>query len=688
MALATWIKMRVREAAAAWLSLEPTENDPVRFWLYLLAAIEQIDRSLVVEARAGVASVANEPDAVIGPLCQALATADRLVMVIDDYHVIDNDDVHRSLGRLIDCLPSSTRLVVACRTAPPLDLAARRVRGELGDVGADQLRFSREETSRLLEGFRVALPETSLDRLLDRTEGWVAGIHLAALSLRAVEDKVGFVDRFSGANAHVFDYLAGEVLERQSEQRQEFLRRTSILERLSGELCDAVLDSTGSALVLEQLERANLFVVPLDSDRIWYRYHHLFADLLQRELRRMEPASEPALHSRAGAWHRAHGRAGSAIGHLTAAGQWAEAIELILASARPRFHSGQWMTVERWIGALPAEEVAREPRLSSSMAWAMFVGGRLGSTLEWIDRAEEGDVQLVTPGDGLTVAAEAALLRAMTLRSSGDFAGARAAAELAQELTAGSGVPRRFVANTALGMSQYWAGEVQAARHNLQTALPTLARHRDRLALAELLTRGHLAALELDAGQPAEAEELATEAARLAAERGSEDFHGYAMVPAVLGRLAAERGDLARAGEFLARARAALGPEGDVAVRAYIHVATGLAAAAEGDRSEAWAEFDAAQSWLRGRHTAGLEAMVSSARSVSRRPLVGVALTDREMQLLRLLPNDHSRRELASELYVSIETVKSHTRSLYRKLGVNSRAEAIERGREFGLLPD
>ena len=281
--------------------------------------------------------------------------------------MIGSPPVHDSLGFLLQHRPAGLCVVLASRSDPPLALARLRARGQLAEVRAAELRFTPGEAAALLPAAAwsgLALPDAAVAALAERTEGWAAGLQLAGLSLRGQRDVAAFVAAFTGSHRYVLDYLAGEVLERQTAQVRTFLLETSVLERLSGPLCDAVTGRAGSQALLEQVERAGLFLVPLDEVRGWWRYHHLFADLLRARLRREQPGRAAQLHHNAAAWHEQRGLADEAIMHAVAAGEMTRAAGLVERHFDAVFYlRGEGATIQRWISALPDELVRSRPRL-------------------------------------------------------------------------------------------------------------------------------------------------------------------------------------------------------------------------------------------------------------------------------------------------------------------------------------
>jgi LuxR family transcriptional regulator, maltose regulon positive regulatory protein len=375
----------------AWLSLDGGDNDPSRFWRHVAAAL---DRS-----RPGLAEqLLPLLDPPAPPSCEGLVAAlvnqlaarpGELALVLDDYHLIEAPPVHAALGFLLEHRPPGLRLVLASRADPPLPLARLRARGQLGELRERDLRFTPEEAGGVLAAaVGTGLPDSAVAALTERTEGWVAGLQLAALSLRDQPDVAGFVASFSGSHRYVLDYLTEEVLDRQPDEVRDFLLATSILERLSGELCDAVTGRTDGQRTLEQLERANLFLQPLDEVRGWWRVHQLFADLLRARLQQEQPERVPALHHAAAGWCERYGLADEAVRHALAAGDPTWAARLIERHADGLLLRSEGATVQRWLAALPPELVEARPRLLLAEARVALLGGRVEEGQARLDAAE------------------------------------------------------------------------------------------------------------------------------------------------------------------------------------------------------------------------------------------------------------------------------------------------------------
>jgi LuxR family maltose regulon positive regulatory protein len=384
----------------AWLSLDEADNDPTRFWRYVAAALD--GQGIGVGERLTPLLGGPRPappEAVVTALANTLAAhSDQVVLVLDDYHLIQAPPIHDSLTLLLERLPPQLRLVLASRADPPLPLARLRARGQLAELRAADLRFTTEETAALLgEVTGLELPAASLAALAARTEGWVAGLQLAGLSLQHHPDPAGFVTTFSGSHRYVLDYLTEEVLAQQPEQLVSFLLATSVLERLCGPLCDAVTGQADSQRLLEAVERANLFLVPLDEERRWWRYHHLFADLLRARLQQTDPERVPGLHRNAAGWLERHGLLDDAIRHALAAGDNGWAAGMVEQHAQAHYERGEGATVDRWLTALPTDQVGARPRLLVAQAIWALIGGRVDQVGPLLQAAERAFAAL--PGE-------------------------------------------------------------------------------------------------------------------------------------------------------------------------------------------------------------------------------------------------------------------------------------------------
>jgi LuxR family maltose regulon positive regulatory protein len=377
--LGEWAASRSDEQCVAWVSLDEADNDPARFLSYLVAALQTVEEEIGEGVLSSLRAPGSPPvEALTGALINELADVPgTLAIVLDDYHLIDSDNVHGIVAFLLERLPSNVHLLIASRIDPPLPLARLRARGQTTEINATDLFFTREEAVAFLKDtMGLNLSDEDVGALEARTEGWIAGLQLAALSMRDREDVPGFVRAFSGSHRDVLDFLSEEVLERQSEQMRAFLLETSILQRLTGELCDAVTERDDGQEALERLERENLFVVPLDDERCWYRYHHLFADVLHGLLKQERTERVKELHLRAASWYERSGWASEAVEHALAAGDAGWAARLVEYYTQALLQRGEGVTVDRWLRALPAGLVRARPRLSLARAILALISGR------------------------------------------------------------------------------------------------------------------------------------------------------------------------------------------------------------------------------------------------------------------------------------------------------------------------
>jgi LuxR family maltose regulon positive regulatory protein len=476
--LAQWIATDARRAA--WLALEPADDDPRRFWAGVLDGLDALVPGCAARARALLPSVpaagatAHLP-ALLGDLAARLAPDERgrpMVLTLDDYHQIADPRVHEAVAALVERLPPGLRLVISGRESPPLPIPRLRARGQLLELRAADLAFTADETGRFLrETMGLALDAEVAAALAERTEGWAAGLQIAALGLRDRADPAGFVDAFHGSHRHVLDFLVDEVIARQPAEVRRFLRRTAVLDRLCAPLCDALLaagdddvgdeDGAGAAdardappasrALLERLEAGGLFIMSLDDDRVWFRYHHLFAEVLLHRLRAEAPGLEQALRRRAAAWCEAAGQPDEAIKQALAGEDWERVAQLIEKLADSLVRRGDFATLDRWLAALPADLSRSRPGLAlarAAIAYASRDYARLprlvGELEASLNRA--GDVEMGS-GDaarGVVLRARAAVLGAMVANVRGD-------SERAETLT------RRALANLPANDAQWRA---------------------------------------------------------------------------------------------------------------------------------------------------------------------------------------------------------------------------------------
>lgn len=394
--VANWIQ-RLRDAEAdaksvfVWVTLDQNDNDPVRFLTYFIAGLQKIETSLGEAALDWLDSSAEPPiEAVLAEVINDVVELPRHVtFILDDFHLITEPIIHKAFTFLLDNQPSNLHLVVISRADPPWPLARLRARQELNEIRAKDLRFSVAETAVFLnDTMNLTLTLEEITALDNRTEGWIAGLQMAALSMRGKTDTAGFVKAFTGSHRFILDYLIEEVLDRQPPDIQEFLLKTSILERMNAPLCDAVLNRSDSQSVLIQLEQENLFLMALDDERRWYRYHHLFADLLYGRLRKTFPHQVADLHRQAGKWYEGNGRLNEAVRHTLLARDFDQVAQLIGKNALAMAYHGELKTLLNWLEELPTEMVQSKPQLCIAYAWALGFSGRLQDGESWLQKAE------------------------------------------------------------------------------------------------------------------------------------------------------------------------------------------------------------------------------------------------------------------------------------------------------------
>ena len=687
-------------AAAGWVSLDSGDDDPKRFWRYLLLAAGQAGSAAGAAAlrRLDMAGSDVLRDVLPDFVNEVVSSDGPLMLVLDDYHLISSRQVHDSVTILLDRCPPQLHLIVITRADPPLPVSRLRVRGSLAEIRAEQLRFSLGEAREFFDGrLYDALPERDVHRLLARTEGWAAGLQLAALRLRDRTDPSDFIERFTGADWHIVSYLCEEVLDSQSPRIREFLLVTSVLNRMCSPLCDALTQRADGEELISDIHRANLFLTPLDDERRWFRYHHLFGELLRHELNLHNPGQPAELHKRAAEWYAANGDAAEAIGHAIASGDFSLSRRLIAGHWRQPFNAGNTVTVRMWLDALPPEVVAADPSLSAARVWTALDLGRLeeaGAALDAAEASGQPDAHL-------------AVLRALHMYKSGDVGGA--GRRLAEIPPGAPGSEDPFVATVhglVQGISWMWLGDFGHAGELLAEAARRAEADGNRLAY--IYAQGCRAIMAVGRGDLALADTLVLDAGSVI-EQTLSDLHFVAMFPRLAAaRLAARRGEWSKA-ERAAATAVELGRRGAGRVELAAALLTaaaagrtcppaapagdhGQAAVAPGTGCDPHALLAEARGILRhcpdpGPVIAGWLADEQRAESAqTRQDGLIEPLTDRELTILRLLPAPTPQRELASALFVTPNTLRTHLRAIYRKLGAESRDDAVIRARERGLI--
>jgi LuxR family transcriptional regulator, maltose regulon positive regulatory protein len=670
----------------AWVSCDDGDNDPVVLLSALAVALDRIEP---IDPAVFWALASSGAGITVVPKFVSAITSMRLpvTLVLDHVEAVTNKRCLNTIAELALHLPLGWQFALASRTKVPLPTARLRVQGGIVEVGADDLAMSPEEASSLLEGAGVKPDVASTSELVQRTEGWPTGLYIAALAIRAGtrQSEVGFT--FTGDDRYMGDYLRSELLDRVSGSEVSFLTRTAVLDRMCGSLCDAILGATASGRVLEEMESRNLLVVPLDRRREWYRYHHLFRELLQAELRRREPDLVRDLHSRAAEWYEANAMPEAAIEHAQAAGDHDRVARLVLELAQPVWAGGRVQTVLRWMewlrDATSAEHYGAIA-VHGSLIFALL--GQPGAAERWAAAAERVSSAGTLP-DGSTMESTLAYLRAILSRDGVDEM--RRDAQIAWEGLSPASPYRATMLHTE-GISYLVQGDHDRADPILAHAFD-VATGANALPLAALI----LAERCIVAAQRDRWAEVATLAQRAVAivEAGRfEDYWTSALVYAWAARAALHRGDIPKARYYVGRA-ARLRPLLTyalpvVSVQALLELARAYIALADPGGSAA--VLGQVHEILQQRPDLGVlpklaEELQSKLAKIKAVAVGASSLTAAELRLLPLLSTHLSFREIGERLHLSSNTVKTQAYSVYRKLGVSSRSGAVTRTRELGL---
>jgi LuxR family transcriptional regulator, maltose regulon positive regulatory protein len=683
--LQQWREAETRPFAAVWIDV--ADDDPILFWSRIVEALRAAVPAFARSENGFDARRADAVDSLVLKLEHDLGLVDgELVLALDDFQNAGGR-VHESLALFLSRLPDNITLALSTRADPPvIPLATLRARGQLLELRAVDLCFSQEEEEAFLNknaGLRLE-PDT-LTTLHERTEGWPAGVYLASLSLRDAENPKEFVAGFGGSNRHVVDYLTEVVIDSLDARRQRFLLETSILESISAPLADVVTGRSDSADLLDELERANLFLVALDDHREWYRYHQLFGGLLRARLLRHEPQHFLELHRRAFEWHRSHERIHQAVLHAVAAQDVDAARDLVAASWAPRLDAAQARRTLRWLDGLPPESVAADARLLLAEAWSLWSTNRVEDGARVLRAAAEAGLTGGFP-NGTTLEAAAALVEASFPH--GDAGAMLAAARRARDLQDGLAPDWRPLAPLALGFAQYLSGD-WASSHAALVEAAAAAAEQDQethTAVAKAIASSALQAT----GDGEGAAVAARSAHSILVASDFMDPFACGLVDAALGAVLV-RSDAAAAHEAFERGLVGLRAHGEPLLVA--DALLGLAPVWRGLRgTEAGrACISEARELLESCPDPGMlnDRLESVARALTpayRRIDGPTELTEREREVLRYLAEGMPKRDIGAALFLSYNTIHSHTKSIYQKLRVSSREAAVEKARELGAL--
>jgi ATP/maltotriose-dependent transcriptional regulator MalT len=682
--LAMWRDAEATRRPVAWLTLDERDNDPAVLWSHVLEALRAVCPGISLSPSPRTVGAALILDVLLPRLVNALAEQGDVAVILDDFHRLSSGASRDSVAWLVEHVPSTCQVIVASRREPAFGVASLRAHGELLELRADELAFTSDEADALLNGhLELGVPRGDIDRLVERTEGWPAGLYLVGLSLGGLEDREAFVRAFGGTNRHVVDFLADEVLDAHDPGTRTLMLRSSVLKRFCGPLCDALLDEEGNSERLRELSRTNLFLVPLDDHGEWYRFHHLFAQLLRVELEHREPGLAPMLHRRAFAWHRDNGSTEESIEHALEAGAFAEATELIAATWMLYVNVCRYTTVLAWLERVPRELRREDPQLLLVEAWVLSLCARREEAANAIAAVERlGGLDAGPLPDGFS-SIEASLA---TLRGAipwGDIGGALEHAGRAAELEGPESYWRPVVCS-ALGEALFFSGDFDEADRWLAEATEVAPLHAHWINAAT--AHAYRSRIAGEQGRVDEQTLLAGQALQLVHEHDLDGMDGEAFV--AFGTSLERRGRLEEALPFLERGAAVLRSRGlprDLADALICQAAVLRAMDRSDDAGEVIREARAViDSCPDPRALAERLAVLERPRRTRRR-VDGEALSERELVVLRMLGGPLSERDIGRELYLSHNTIHSHTRSIYRKLGVSSRAEAVRRATSLGL---
>jgi LuxR family transcriptional regulator, maltose regulon positive regulatory protein len=685
----------------AWLLADEQDDDPTALWTDIAAAVAASMNEVLSEQQARAIAGDPDPGQTLGGKLEAAGT--EIVVVIDEYAHIHSPRCHEALFRFVERGPPNVEMAIASRREPPFPLARLRASGEVLDLRVSDLRFTLEESERFLnETLQLDLEPRYVRVLHDRTEGWPAGMYLAHFGLRSAATNgapdapaaarparavdTRFLRGFGASNRYVADYLNQEVLAGQDEATLDFMLKTSVVALVSASLADALTERHDSATRLVELEQANVFIEPLDDNREWYRYHALLRELLLAELSRRSPDEVPALHVRASEWHERTGDVERAVSHALSAGDADRAARLIGENYLSRIEWGRAATVDGWLQRIGDDVIQADARLGIARAWTLHFLGRHAEAAEALAAAQGARPEGVVP-DGSSNVELATML--MDAAFSGEDVSRMlngATAAFARE----SGDRSRWQAtvHVLLGLALVRSGRFAEADPYLVKG-EDLAR-RSRLPMDEIGARSLRARVALELGRPDRALTQARAAMALARRRAMETSHSGALALAVLGATLVSVGRPAEAEATLRTHEEEVRRLQEQFVPADFLLALAQAHHALGRTAVAAQFFDEVEEIVESMPDPGdLRRRVREARrrTLRKGARAGEALTERELEVLRLLTAGLTAREAANQLFVTFNTVHSHVRTIYRKLGVGSRPEAIARGRELGVAP-
>lgn len=686
-----------KQHSAAWLSLDEADSDLSRFLTYVVSTLQLIAPQVGTSILNLLASPQPPPiNTLLTALLNDIATlSHHIVLVLDDYHIVDSTDIDSALEFLIDNLPSQMHLVITTREDPGFPLARLRARGQLTELRAMDLRFTSDEIAELLNsGMGLSISPDDVVALEHRTEGWIAGLQLAAISMQGVSDKSSFIQTFTGSHHFVLDYLIEEVLSQQPQHIHEFLLKTSILDRMCGSLCDGIVEDKNhnATDILESIRQANLFLIPLDNERRWYRYHHLFGDLLRKRLEQASDIDINTLHLRASAWYEKNDFEVRAFHHAVQAGDIERVERLIEGNGTPLYLRGGVTPILKWFGSLPPATLDERPSLLVTYAMASTVSGQQINHVE--DRLQTAEIALqdnLHDARNRHLMGQIATVRGMLAFSRGDIEGMLLQSNLALELLYPDSVSMRLFALWTKGLAHQHRGEhATASKAFAETASTSEATGNTMMALAAFTGLGQLQEADHQHHQALASYQ------RVLSLVGEPPWSMACEACLGLARIHYMWNDLYQA-EHYAQQGLELGRQlENVSTPIECCLVLARVQIAKGDLDGAAFTLAESERLIEQRgftdklplvdtEKSRLQASAQGNSTPASQPLIE-PLSERELEVLRLIAAGCSNREIGQRLFLALDTIKGHNRRIYGKLGVSRRTEAIARAQELGLL--
>jgi LuxR family maltose regulon positive regulatory protein len=691
-----WLASPARPEMVAWISLEAPDNDPVRLWTHIATALDRAGCKIARDVAGFVSAGGHDMlTAVLPRIVDAIAVrSQNVVIVIDDFHIVRSAECNKQIDFLVKHLPEQAHLLLITRADPTLRLGRMRAAGQLSEIRADDLAFNTTEAYSLLAADGVQLSDDAMSELMLRTEGWPAGLYLATLSLIGRTAPSEFVHHFSGNNRFIGDYLTEEVLGQQSDDVRQFILDMSIVDRFSAPLGDYVNGERRSARILRDLQHTNLFLIPLDGEGQWFRFHHLFGAVARSTLETEQPERAAMLHGRAADWLSENGYVDTAIDHALAAGRSDRAASLVQASWMQYFDAGLGTTVRGWLRALDSSTAGESTPTLVTAAWMAAFSGQQDEMGRLLAQLSTLTSNGALPDGTKSVESVVALIRG--LFGFGGPSDMLASARRAAELETDGNTPWYAVATTALGHASYVIGDLDTAAR----VLPNAAYGEAAPSLIRIMALASLSLTQAELGQFDRSRKSAEESMEVVEARSLRALPSGSMAYTALGQSQAASGQLTEAMVTLEQGLSLLRKNPGVSPWPMIHhlLVIGRVAIMSGDLPLARRLLDDVARLMRQYQEGmsdqqGMSAMIArldvAQRSLRQGHVEGPhteALTGREIDVLRRLAGSLSIGEIASELYLSPNTVKTHTTALYRKLGARSRSEAVKIGRERLLI--